>query len=477
MAITEIWIPETVIVLFLALPLLRPFIKILTPLDGLGWLPFIAMIITIGIFPAYGFRPECLLILIYAFVYSVSNMVRPKDSFLDRGIPLSVCLFIALGLVAVPMFIFHPKVYEHSADLDSFKILTVSNRNTRPEGTYHTQYYFRLYGSVQSDNPLIFIIPPDAGSAKSIELICAQLHTRGFTVLTYTSKNEAPFSIRKNDWKQSGAAAQLLRYWLVIGRKANIASVNAKGQELESEKREEIEFLLSRLPGVLGDEAPILLAAYGQAGSALAYLAGENGFESRYHNVLGAIAIESRLWSSYLPEQRAIPEPPVDDNLNYGSKIRRYWMIAAAWLNSKRPLRIVRSGPLPGDGRSDHGVPILYLLSGRSLNTRNPYQAVFDTLRSDSGPVALAIIQEAGPLDFQDYPLTHPLYSFLMPGQKSANQPADPISDTTSIIGNFASYLMDNVSRETLKPNAIPRHPIHGSLYIESKGLPGFRLQ
>ena len=472
MAIVEIWIPEAIIVLFLVLPLLRPFVKLLVPLDGLLWLPFIALLITIGIFPAYGFRPECLLTLVFAFVYSITYFLRPKDSFLDRGLPLTVCLIVALGIAAVPMFIFYPRVNQ-SAQTESFRIIKLSNQIK--------EYSVRVYGPVSPDKPLLFIIPPEIGSVNSVELICSELNVRGYSVVTYSAKSNVPFQISNNGWKRSNFPARLLRYWFISGRKANLASVNEKGKELESEQRAEIEFLLSRLPGILDSSPPVLLAAYGPGGSALAYLAGDNGFALHYSTVLGAVAIESRLWSSYLPESRVIVEVP-DDN------IRRYWIIVINWLNNFRPLRISRSGSLPGEGHSRgrvsaDGVPVLYLLSGRALDfsnkpeARNPYQAVFDTLHSGSGPAALAVIQEAGPLDYQDYPVTHPLYSFLLPGQKGAGPNADPIGDTASIIGNYASFLLEDVSRETLKSGRFPRHPISGSLYIESKGLPGFRLQ
>jgi hypothetical protein len=117
----------------------------------------------------------------------------------------------------------------------------------------------------------------------------------------------------------------------------------------------------------------------------------------------------------------------------------------------------------------------LYLVSGRALDVfegQNPYQAVFDTLRSGSGPAALAAIEGAGPLDYQDYPLTHPIYSYLLPGQETARQISeDPIGDTASIIGNFASILWGQA-----EIGALPRYAISGSLYTESKSIPGFRL-
>jgi hypothetical protein len=194
---------------------------------------------------------------------------------------------------------------------------------------------------------------------------------------------------------------------------------------------------------------------------------------SRHTNVLGVVAIESRLWSSYLPVARDIPETPVDNNI-----VLRYWTLAIDYINSIRPQGISRNGPLPGDGKSDNGFPVLYLVSGRALDSpQKSYQAVFDALRSGSHPVAFAAIQGAGPLDYQDYPVTHPLYSFLLPGRRGSQKSAghkhgeNPIGDTAVIISNFTSFLLNRSTDAT--PD---RHAVSGSLYVESKGLPGFKL-
>jgi hypothetical protein len=121
---------------------------------------------------------------------------------------------------------------------------------------------------------------------------------------------------------------------------------------------------------------------------------------------------------------------------------------------------------------------------------KNPYQAIFDTERLASGPIAIAIIEGTGPLDYQDFPLTHPVYSFALPGQKTTS-----ISDTAGIIGNFASLLLERASEQrgpetdasqqaepesddTLQPVKIipPRRPISGSLFFQSKRMTWLEL-
>ena len=171
----------------------------------------------------------------------------------------------------------------------------------------------------------------------------------------------------------------------------------------------------------------------------------------------------------------------------------------------KRP-RVERTGPLP-EAAPVTGLPVLYLVSGRALNPqgRRPaplsrgYRAVFDAFDTGPGPVALAAIEGAGPYDYQDFPVTHPVVSFLRPGLKDTVKSINPVSDTAAVIGNFAVYLLE---REEQRRNSLltefffntdaesepefpelvrefnipPRQPVSGSLHVQSRGLPGFRL-
>jgi len=482
MAIIEIWVPEAMIVLFLALPLFRPFVKILWPLDGLVWLPLIALGIAIGIFPAYGFRPECLPILIFALIYNFLNLSslissiasRPSDSFRDRG-PLSiVCAFILLSAAAIPLFAFPSRVYEKpEGETEFVKELKISNRIINNEGMFFRNYSLRIYGPVKKNRPLIVLVPPEVGSAASVDMVCTELYKKNFTVVTYSYEDKHLLR------KQSVFPVKLLKYWRIYRRAAFFASANEQGKALETERRKDIEFLLSQLPALLDDTGkgklpPLLLAGYNAGGSALAYLAGERDFISQYNNVLGIAAIECRLWSSYLPVPPVVPYV----SLGGGTLLRQWASVESRFINLL-PRRVNRNGPLPGAGISFRGLPVLYLVSGKALDSKKqkPYQAVFDSMRSGLGRVAIAAIQGAGPLDYQDFPFTYPMYSFFLPGLKDAQKSEDPIGDTASIIGNYASFLLEQMEdTEEMGVNVPPRYPISGSLYVESKGLPGFRL-
>ena len=140
---SEICVPEAVVVIFLALPILRPFFKALMPLDGLAWLPPIALIITVGIFPAYGFRPECLPMLAFALFVNIANAAKGiAQARYGQTFLAAVFSLVFLTAVAVPMFAFSPSAY--------------TEPNTGPVRTVHTgtpdrDYYLRIYGTVQPE--------------------------------------------------------------------------------------------------------------------------------------------------------------------------------------------------------------------------------------------------------------------------------------------------------------------------------------
>jgi hypothetical protein len=445
----EIWIPEAIVILFLALPLLRPFFKKLWPLEGLAWLPLVALGITIGIFPAYGFRPECLPMLVFVLVYNIANFssIRSRDTFRDRGPLLTIIVLILLNVASIPMFAFSSRVEPRPEELGLVKVLKLSDR------AFDKDFSLRIYGDSGADRPLIFLVPPELGSVVSVELVCTELQKKGFTIITYTCRSHDSLSKR-------------LAYWRAFRRGAVFAAASRQGIALENERKTEVEFLLSRLPGVIrqggsGNMPPLLLVGYGAGGSALAYLAGESDFMGRYGNVRGVVSIESRLWSSYYPQ----PLNTLDIPYSVGV-VRRYATEMVNRLIEILPRRVNFTGPLPGVG-----LPVLYLVSDRALDTsgrQKPYQAVLTSFYAGSGPSALAAIGGAGSLDYQDYPVTHPVYSFLLPGLKTAQKSENPISDTASIISNFASFV--------LEMNAPPRYATSGRLHFESKGLPRLRL-
>jgi hypothetical protein len=490
MAMSELWIPETLVCLFLVLPLFRPLIKALWPLDGLVWLPFVALIITVGIFFAYGFSPECLPILLFALIYNTANLgsiissirSQPSDAFRDRNIFVTILAFILLGAAVFIMYAFSPRIDDYP------KIKTEPRRAlTALSNSFDRDYCLQIYGQAgpgQTGRPIIFLVPPELGASASVEMVCSELENKGYTVVTYSRSDfDFPF-IDENGKKYFSLLAKMPGYLYASLMGTRLASANNRGKAMEAERQADIEYLLPRIYGLLGktgnDELPpILLVGYGAGGSALAYLNANGEFASN-NNVLGILAVENRLWSSYQTESSAA---------SGDSSIRRFSYRSLLDIVDRIPGLLPKTLKRTGSSLPSAKLPVLYLVSGRALkyplldygNGKNPYQAIFDTLRLASGPIAMAAIEDAAALDYQDFPLTHPVYSFSLTKLKDEG---NSVRDTAGIIGNFASLLLEqSVQSEpedddfqqpvTLIP---PRSPINGSLYVESKVMAWLKL-
>jgi hypothetical protein len=472
MVIKEIWGPEVLIIFFLVLPLFRPYFKTLWSSDGLGWLPLIALFITFLIFPAYGFRPECIPVLILCLSFSVASIVSQfNDTFLNRRPLLTFIEVVLLIAAAIPMFVFSPKVY-NEPDAESVQMIKINSAEVSA-GVLGREYFIRVYGKVLPTRPLIFLIPPEIGSAASVNLVCTKLQEKGFTVVTYSRKGYDPALIDEGGRKHPASPIKLLEYLRIYNKATINVSANEQGKTLEAERWADIEFLIPRLPALLGSAEnellpPLMLVGYGAGGSALAR---GTGYAFRHFNVIGIVAIESQLWSSYLPEPRNTPENSLTEGF-----FQRFW----SSINMQSRL-VNRTGSLP-----DPGFPLLYLISGRALDSekgQKMYQAVFDCIRKGEGnnstrynssPVALAIVKGAGSLDYQDFPLTHPLYSYLFPGQKDAEKNENPVGDTANIISNFAALLLDQSGQTGINKPSL--QTISSRLYVESIGFSAFRL-
>jgi hypothetical protein len=380
-----------------------------------------------------------------------------------------------LGAAVFTMFAFSPRIGDFPK--------TETTRLLKFWGAGR-DYCLQIYG--QTGRPIIFLIPPELGSSSSVKLVCSELEDKGFTVVTYTRNDfDLPF-IDENGKKRFSLLLKMPGYLYASLMGTRFVSANSRGKTMEAKRRADIEYLLPRIFGLIGetDFEPILLAGYGAGGSALAYLNDKGEFDSN-NNVLGIIAVESRLWSSYETEAPVGSRNSSTRGYNYSiltKIVDSLTNLLPKTLKSTKTL-------LPSAN-----LPVLYLVSGRVLNyplldygrRKNPYQAIIDTERFASGPIAIAAIIDSGPLDYQDFPLTHPVYSFSLPEQ--LNDAVNAISDTASIIGNFSSLPIEQSMQATQaepaepeepedddfqQPEAVipPRSPINGSLYIESRGM------
>jgi hypothetical protein len=476
----EIWIPELISVFFLFLFLFRPFIKGLWPLEGLNWFPFLALAITLGLFPAYGFRPECIPLLLYSAVLTMLNMPSLtaansgySDDFHNRRtiFILPAVLFLALAS-AVALFF---------APLDSTEITEVPRIVTIRDERQNRSYTLHIFGLAEGPvpdapaltansargmdgdaagalsghgRPLLLVVPPEAGGFRAVDSLCAALGNRGFTVICYSRRGFDSF-----------APAKLLRMWQSFRKGTVTKKANDFGRALESGRREDLDFLLPYIrrnaaglvPGA--DREKLFLAGCGAGGSALVYLTADPAFIAQNRQLRGIVTLESGFWSSYKTEERRTL--PVPATANWFKKVQ---IAVQNWFAGLRPLKIAGMETVP-----QPGVPALYLMSDRSLDAKiraKRYGAAFQILQNSSSPAAFAALNGAGPLDYFDYPEEYPLYSALFSGlRKTSLRGPEFIEKTAGIITNFAASLLKA---------AAPKEAVQGEWMAVPEGTGAF---
>jgi hypothetical protein len=471
----ELPVLEGLIVFFIVLPLFRPVFPRLADLEGLLFLPLVAFLCTLAIFPAYGFRPECIPLLLYTFflaaVYLPSVLVRTKllpQAQISPKKPGFMPGFIILLIPAAAIALLFAPSREAglAAGPVSGELYTRKIQNS-PEGN---EFTLRIYGPEGSPGPLMLIVPPLAGSAAAVDQVCLELRERGFTVISYSRKNfDSP--PLEEDGKQRGiSAAVLYRMFRIHTRGLKSLALNTAGRALEEERLREVIFLLSRLrqerpgdpafSGISGK--PVFIAGYGIGGGALVRLAGSPEFTRSNPEVQAIIAIESPFFSGFIGEDPPPPAPAGEE-----SRLRSLWTGITRWVLHWRPQKIAGLGVI-----SCPEVPVLYVVSDKALAPRHRdgrYAAVFRLLQGSREPALLAALPGAGPLDYSDIPAKFPLYRLFFPGKrytlgKSRNFPGE----TAALMTNFAALFADT-------PQAIGREKLTGGIYLESGGAWNFR--
>ena len=447
------------ITLFLLVSIIQPFIRKLKAVNGLAWLPLIALLTTIGLIPAYGVRPETLPFFIYSLVLSgaaVSRFVRGGGRDRDfRGEPrfiFAIPLLIVLAAAAWTAFSFSPS-----------KDTALSTRGvyTLQEGEYTIRIYTERDGR-PSQRPLLVLLPPALGSLAAIDHVAAELRDSGFTVLTGERGGANP--------------AALFRTLNAFSSGTSSARANARGRRLEDARKEDILFLLSwirRNPQVnertwLFDIAcadTLFLAGYDAGGSALLLLEGL----PLGRNIRGLIAIESPLWSSFrgnVPETSALtPGAPIEVIYYEGPPPEAGWFNSlrhglGSWISGMGPQRITGLGRVP-----QISTPVLFLVSDRSREDvyYRRYRALLETFRSARSLAVLASADGAGPLDYSDFPVRYPLISALFPGRSNAPpRTIEAPAETAAVITNFALGILGEDS-------TLQSQPRPASFQIESR--------
>ena len=467
----EIWIPEFIASFLLLLFIARPYFKKLGAVEGLAWLPLPAMLIIIALFPAYGFHPEIIPLLLFAAFMAIFGIQRqlsednPFGNYRKVRNILAVPPLIILAAFAGTAFYFTP---EKDTDLISegiYSVKAVSKTENAGEREYNIRVYSNPNAGNNSKRPLLVIIPPVIGSVAAVDQVSGELRDRGFTVLNYSAGKNYALS-----------PMELYRRLRIFSSGTSSVKANARGRALEKTRGEDIEFLLSWMGNnpYLDGKMPlfqiaspdaVFLAGYDAGGSALILrdvssertvgsnrtVSSDRTVGSNRLRIRGCIAIESFLWSLYGEEKREEPELPPD--AAWFASVKHGLML---WLSNMKPKKI--SGPVQAPDLSS---PFLFLVSDKSRESKlrnGRYLAFYRSYEAAQSYAVMAFADGTGPLDYSDFPFRYPLLSALSRGRLkySWNDPGAP-AETAKIITSFALSVLDADERSLLEKTSLSR--------------------
>jgi hypothetical protein len=448
----DVWLLETVVFIFLLLPLMRPFFTVLRQFTGLVFLHPLGLAITAGLFPAYGFRPECIPLLICAVALNIKTFfihitgrdvamlasvyTRKRTSSPAATIVIIVILVIVTGIAAY----FSPAL---DTRLVTDNVRTVSLFDERRR----IPFSVRIYETEGEErNGLMLVIPPLIDSVRAVDNICAEIRKNGFTA--------AVFSREKLPLKERLALCTALIHATVLEK------ANQTGRYWEQERLADIDFIFSRMDDVIqgGKQTPVFAVGYGAGGSALISAISSQAFIAAHPSLKAVVAVESRLWSLFYHED----EPPEDipEDIPWFKNMR---LKASAWLESRRPKKVNRYADAPVMQK-----PALFLTPDTIIRAKERdgiYAALLLTMHaSDAAPALLIAGQGMRLPDYTDYPATRPLYSAVCMGAgRRIRMRRLCVVNTAKCIAGFASLFMD----ETAKEENGFQTGMGGAVYIE----------
>ena len=487
----ELIILECLAALFLFLSIVRPLVRGLWKLPGLTVCPLLALGILLGIFPAYGFRPECVPLLFFAIFLFIANLSDflalfsslQSDAYHDKGLLFTFGSAAAFVFSLWVTFQYAPPMH---ADLATEGVKTIFLQGD--------SLHIRVYGPPESGNgteesagldapdgetsappppparPLLILLPPVSSSFTITDDVCTALRDRGFTVLTYSRLNfDSPF-VNRNGMPVRLSFPGVFRLGSAQIWGMRYIKANEKTRKLEETRKQDTLLLLRELAenrtlqNLLGgiNRNIIFLAGYGEGGAALTSLAGEDSFTFGYPEVRGVISIEAPLLSSLEGDPPPPPPPPAPDPFN------RFFQLVQEFFEKVKPQKITHISEIPRPG-----FPVLYILSDRVISERGGrYETIIRTISSSRNAALIAAIPGAGRFDYSASPEHYPLLSALFKGAEQTGISRNWPEVTASLITNFAFLILDNISDDAI-PDKIPlvKTALDNNTYLERGGV------
>jgi hypothetical protein len=316
----DLGILEIVIACFLFLPLTVPYVKSFGKIDGFIWLTPLAFFCTVAIFPAFGFRPECIPLLLFSFVSIVLNrrVILAKISMLSYSYTSErshfYFLFSFIFMVASVFIAVYFLPVNDSAQSNFDSAFTEKNGET--------EYYMRLYNSSKNqeskfetgDEPILLVVPPVLGSVGLVDSFSDEIAKYGINVVSFSRKG---VDIRSEDENKKAYFPPIIVikdyiYGYIAGKKD--IGANAAARFFEDERKKDIKFILKMIKEEFNANN-ISILAYNEGASAIILLLQNDDFINDNPNLKSVVAVDADLLSNY--KQQILPAAAEDTSSNF----------------------------------------------------------------------------------------------------------------------------------------------------------------
>jgi hypothetical protein len=450
----ELILVESVIGIFLLLHIVRPYVNVFRMASGFVFFPPIALFCCIAMIPAYGIRPECFPLFLFASVYTILNFSSVSALFshlrnysIHNSNPFFSFMTAALLLFSLAAaFRFAPR--DEMPDLGAQKTQFTVSDSVRGVDLFAS--YYKSYG-----NDLVMVSPPIAAPLSMIEDLCIAFKERGYNVLAFSRPHFDCVAVDKNgNVIELPALEKIKRYAQAMGGIINEDTVRQQRQAA-AEREADIRFLLSALKKdalLFGtDYEHIFLFGYGAGGAASVGLSGDKHFLRTNPAIKAVAVIESVALCDFAKQER---EPEENTLRNIGGLFRRLF---------QKPLPHLENIPHPE-------IPVLFVAGdgARGKNSYNRYMAVVQTMLESETPFFFASINGVHAIDFSSLPRKYPVMSLFFRGKKEGVWPREEVTaKTADYIAAFFSLVKENASATDLSDSL--ERP--GAVFLETLRL------
>ncbi|MDR2602483.1 MAG: hypothetical protein LBC53_08560 [Spirochaetaceae bacterium] len=433
----DLGILEITIAFFLFMPVIRPFVKSLWPIEGVSWFPLIALVCAAGLFFVYGFRPECIPLLLYVIVVNIINIpdihahisrLWNKD-FIDRSFLFFfvniffLCLTTAVAVVFLPL---------SGTSLSTENVETIELKDAKNGKTFTVRIYKRAENDSpesSASRPVILVSPPISGSIGAVDLVCASVCEKGNIAVSFSRKDLDLPAYKPEGGIYMPGYMNVFNNWAVITRAREYQKENETARLLEKERENDLKFILNFIDALFRNN-PKIVIGYGLGGGAAVTAVQDEVFTGEHPSLRGVVAVESYLYSCWGSEPLPPMKPtdflfPIDFFHNLKNRF-----------TGKYPVKIstLEDAPRPK-------LPVLFIVSDKVERTKNGfglYDAVEKTVSISGGMCGIYSVKNVKAVDWTDAPAKYPFLRFIISGfTKSAWKNLDCVSNAASVFQRF----------------------------------------